>query len=135
MLMAMLAVAPSAVAQQGAAFRCTFTGAFDVMDGDTPRKSGFERQFVGHRIDALITDKGTVTVTTDVWSLTMQAYEYTLRNRGNESSDWVMYRLIQGGSELKNMDVFRIRTWNGKPFRFTYLWGSTLLVGTCDKPG
>jgi hypothetical protein len=126
-----LLVALPAQAQEGVAFHCTFKAVFETIEGDSPSKSSHEKQFVGHRMDVLITEKPTATVIADVFTLTMKPSDYVVSQRGSTKNDWVLSRTDQGTSST-TITLMHIRTWS-EPVRFTFAWGSTLAVGTCEK--
>ena len=126
-----LLIALPARAQETVAFHCTFKAVFETIESDSPTQSGIEKQFVGHRMDVLITDKPTATVIGDVFTITRQASVYTLSQRGSVRNDWVLFR-TDHGSASETITVIHIRTWN-KPVRFTFAWGSTLALGTCEQ--
>ena len=54
-----LLVSFPARAQEAAVFHCTFKAVYETTESDNPTKSNFEKQFVGHGLDVLITDKPT----------------------------------------------------------------------------
>jgi hypothetical protein len=126
-----LLVALPAQAQEDAAFRCTFKAVFETIESDSPGKSSHEKQFVGHRMDVLITGQSTATVIADVFTLTRQPADYIVSQRGSAKNDWVMSRTDQTASST-TITLMHIRTWS-EPVRFTFAWGSTLAVGTCEK--
>ena len=126
-----LLVALPAQAQEDAAFRCTFKAVFETIEGDNPGKSSHEKQFVGHRMDVLITGQSTATVIADVFTLTRQPADYIVSQRGSAKNDWVMSRTDQAAAST-TITLMHIRTWS-EPVRFTFAWGSTLAVGTCEK--
>jgi hypothetical protein len=126
-----LSITLPAHAQEGAAFHCTFKAVFETIEGDSPAKSGHEKQFIGHRMDVLISEKPTATVISDVFTLTMKPSDYAVSQRGSARNDWVLSRTDQGTSST-TITVMHIRTWR-EPVRFTFAWGSTLAVGTCEQ--
>jgi hypothetical protein len=126
-----LLVALPAQAQEGAAFRCTFKAVFETIESDHPSKSSHEKQFVGHRMDVLITGQPTATVIADVFTLTRQPSAYVISQRGSAKNDWVLSRTDQATAST-TITLMHIRTWS-EPVRFTFAWGSTLAVGTCEK--
>ena len=126
-----LLVALPAQAQEDAAFRCTFKAVFETIESDSPGKSSHEKQFVGHRMDVLITGQSTATVIADVFTLTPQPADYVVSQRGSAKNDWVMSRTDQATAST-TVTLVHIRTWS-EPIRFTFAWGSTLAVGTCEK--
>jgi hypothetical protein len=122
-------------AQEAATFHCTFKAVYETAESDNPTKSNFEKQFVGHRLDVLITDKPTAKVVGDVFTITKQASEYVVSQRGSMRNDWVLLRTdhaSSSGTITETITVIHIRTWN-EPVRFTFAWGSTLAVGTCEQ--
>jgi hypothetical protein len=130
-----LLVSFPARAQEPATFHCTFKAVYETAESDNPTKSDFETQFVGHRMDVLITDKPTAKVVGDVFTITKQASDYVVSQRGSQRNDWVLFRTDHGSSSgtiTETITVIHIRTWN-KPVRFTFAWGSTLAVGTCEE--
>ena len=78
-LVTTLLVALPAQAQEDAAFRCTFKAVFETIESDSPGKSIHEKQFVGHRMDVLITGQSAATVIADVFTLTRQPADYIVR--------------------------------------------------------
>ena len=128
----LLAALP-AQAQEDAAFRCTFKAVFETIESDSPGKSIHEKQFVGHRMDVLITGQSTATIIADVFTLTPQPATYVVSQRGSAKNDWVMSRTDQAAAST-TVTLVHIRTWS-EPVRFTFAWGSTLAVGTCEKLG
>jgi hypothetical protein len=134
-VLASLAMTLSAVlpaqAQEGAAFHCTFKAVFETIEGDSPGKSVHEEQFVGHRMDVLISEQPRATVIADVFTLTMKPSNYDVSQRGSARNDWVLSRIDQAASST-TITLMHIRTWS-EPVRFTFAWGSTLAVGTCEK--
>ena len=78
-----LLVALPAQAQEDAAFRCTFKAVFETIESDSPGKSSHEKQFVGHRMDVLITGQSTAKVIADVFTLTPQPADYVVSQRGS----------------------------------------------------
>jgi hypothetical protein len=130
-----LMVSFPARAQEAATFHCTFKAVYETAESDNPIKSNFEKQFVGHRIDVLITDEPTAKVVGDVFTITKQASDYVVSQRGSKRNDWVLFRTDHGSSSgtiTETITVIHIRTWN-EPVRFTFAWGSTLAVGTCEQ--
>ena len=130
-----LLVAFPARAEEAATFLCTFKGVYETAESDNPTKSHFEKQFVGHRLDVLITDKPTAKVVGDVFTITKQAAEYVVSQRGSMRNDWVLLRTDRASSSgtiTETITVIHIRTWN-EPVRFTFAWGSILAVGTCEQ--
>jgi hypothetical protein len=130
-----LLVSFPARAQDAATFHCTFKAVYETAESDNPTKSNFEKQFVGHRMDVLITDKPTAKVVGDVFTITKQASDYVVSQRGSKRNDWVLFRTDHGsstGTITETITVIHIRTWN-EPVRFTFAWGSTMAVGTCDQ--
>jgi hypothetical protein len=130
-----LLVAFPARAQEAATFLCTFKAVYETVESDNPTKSNFEKQFVGHRMDVLVTDKPTAKVIGDVFTITKQASDYVVSQRGSMRNDWVLFRTDHGssiGTIAETITVIHIRTWN-EPVRFTFAWGSTLAVGTCEQ--
>jgi hypothetical protein len=103
---------------------------FETIESDNPTKSGIEKQFIGHRMDVLITEKPTATVVADVFTIARQASDYAVSQRGSMRKDWVLLRTDHGPAS-ETITVIHIRTWN-ESVRFTFAWGSTLAVGTCD---
>jgi hypothetical protein len=86
-------------------------------------------------MDVLITDKPTAKVVEDVFTITKQASDYVVSQRGSKRNDWVLFRTDHGSSSgitTETNTVIHIRTWN-EPVRFTFAWGSTLAVGTCEQ--
>jgi len=67
----------------------------------------------------------------DVFTLTMKPSDYVVSQRGSTKNDWVLSRTDQGTSST-TITLMHIRTWS-EPVRFTFAWGSTLAVGTCEK--
>jgi hypothetical protein len=132
-LAATLLVALPAHAQEDAAFRCTFKAVFETIENDSPGKSLHEKQFVGHRMDVLITGQSTATVVADVFTLTPQPADYIVSQRGSAKNDWVLSRTDQAATST-TVTLMHIRT-GSEPVRFTFAWGSTLAVGICDKLG
>jgi hypothetical protein len=131
----LLLVSFPARAQEAATFHCTFKAVYETTESDNPTKSNFEKQFVGHRMDVLITDKPTAKVVEDVFTITKQASDYVVSQRGSKRNDWVLFRTDHGsssGTVTETITVIHIRTWN-EPVRFTFAWGSTLAVGTCEQ--
>ena len=128
----LLAALP-AQAQEDAAFRCTFKAVFETIESDSPGKSIHEKQFVGHRMDVLITGQSTATIIADVFTLTPQPATYVVSQRGSAKNDWVMSRTDRAAAST-TVTLVHIRTWS-EPIRFTFAWGSTLAVGTCEKLG
>ena len=129
-----LMVSFPARAQEAATFHCTFKAVYETAESDNPTKSHFEKQFVGHRLDVLITDKPTAKVIGDVFTITKQASDYVVSQRGSRRNDWVLFRTDQGstsGTTTETITVIHIRTWN-EPVRFTFAWGSAIAVGTCE---
>ena len=108
-----------------------FEAVFETIESDSPTRSGIEKQFVGHQMDVLITDKPTATVVGDVFTITKQASEYTVSQRGSMRNDWVLFR-TDHGSASETITVIYIRTWT-ETVRSTFAWGSTLALGTCAK--
>jgi hypothetical protein len=127
---ALLAALP-AQAQEAASFQCTFTAAFETIKNDHPTKSDIEKQFVGHRLDVRITDKPSATVVGDVFTVTRQSSEYFVSQRGSARNDWVLHR-TDTGAATRTITVIHIRTWH-EPVRFSFAWGSTLAIGTCEQ--
>ena len=82
-------------------------------------------------MDVLITGQSTATVIADVFALTRQPADYIVSQRGSAKNDWVMSRTDQTASST-TITLMHIRTWS-EPVRFTFAWGSTLAVGTCEK--
>jgi hypothetical protein len=122
-------------AQEAATFHCTFKAVYETAESDNPTKSNFEKQFVGHRLDVLITNKPTAKVIGDVFTITRQASDYVVSQRGSMRSDWVLFRTdhaLSSGTTAETITVIHIRTWN-EPVRFTFAWGSILAVGTCEQ--
>jgi hypothetical protein len=122
-------------AQEAATFHCTFKAVFETIESDSPTRLGIEKQFVGHRMDVLITDKPTAKVIGDVFTITKQASDYVVSQRGSRRNDWVLFRTDQGstsGTTTETITVIHIRTWN-EPVRFTFAWGSAIAVGTCEE--
>ena len=129
-----LLVSFPARAEEAATFHCTFKAVYETTESDNPTKSNFEKQFVGHRMDVLVTDKPTAKVVGDVFTITKQASDYVVSQRGSRRNDWVLFRTDHGtssGTITETITVIHIRTWN-EPVRFTFAWGSTLAVGTCE---
>jgi hypothetical protein len=52
----------SGASSRGCHLHCTFKAVYETAESDNPIKSNFEKQFVGHRMDVLITDKPTAKV-------------------------------------------------------------------------
>jgi hypothetical protein len=129
-LVTTLLVALPAQAQEDAAFRCTFKAVYETIESDSPGKSIHEKQFIGHRMDVLITGQSTATVIADVFTLTRQPADYIVSQRGSAKNDWVLSRTDQAAAST-TITLMHIRT--GEPVRFTFAWGSTLAVGTCEK--
>jgi hypothetical protein len=132
--MALLAAVP-ARAEEAIAFHCTFKAVFETLESDSPTQSGIEKQFVGNRLDVLITDKPTAKVIGDVFTITKRASDYVVSQRGSRRSDWALFRTDQGstsGTTTETITVIHIRTWN-EPVRFTFAWGSAIAVGTCEE--
>ena len=130
-----LLVSFPARAQEAATFHCTFKAVFETIESDSPTQSGIEKQFVGHRLDVLITDKPTAKVIGDVFTITKQATDYVVNQRGSRRNDWVLFRTDHGstsGTTTETITVIHIRTWN-EPVRFTFAWGSAIAVGTCKE--
>jgi len=122
-------------AQEAATFHCTFKAVFETAESDNPTKSSFETQFVGHRMDVSITDKPTAKVVENVFTITKQTSDYVVSQRGSKRNDWVLFRTDHGSSSgtiAETITVIHIRTWN-EPIRFTFAWGATLAVGTCEQ--
>jgi len=122
-------------AEEAATFHCTFKAVYETTESDNPTKSNFEKQFVGHRMDVLVTDKPTAKVVGDVFTIAKQASDYVVSQRGSKRNDWVLFRTDHGSSSgtiTETITVIHIRTWN-EPVRFTFAWGSTLAVGTCEQ--
>ena len=88
-----LLVSSPARADEAATFHCTFKAVYETAEGDNPTKSTFEKQFVGHRMDVLITDTPTAKVIGDVFTITKQTSEYVVSQRG--SSETTGYCLEQ----------------------------------------
>src|SRR6266436_3829015 len=126
-----LLVSFPARAEEAATFHCTFKAVYETTESDNPTKSNFEKQFVGHRMDVLVTDKPTAKVVGDVFTIAKQASDYVVSQRGSKRNDWVLFRTDHGSSS-GTITVIHIRTWN-EPVRFTFAWGSTLAVGTCEQ--
>ena len=108
---------------------------YETAESDNPTKSNFEKQFVGHGIDVFVTDKPTAKVIGDVFTITKQASDYVVSQRGSKRSDWVLFRTDHGsvsGTITETITVIYIRTWN-EPLRFTFAWGSIMAVGTCEQ--
>jgi hypothetical protein len=83
----------------------------------------------------LITDKPTAKVIGDVFTITKQAADYAVIQRGSRRNDWVLFRRDQGstsGTTTETITVVHIRTWK-EPVRFTFAWGSAIAVGTCEE--
>ena len=121
--------------QEAATFHCTFKAVYETAESDNPTKSNLEKQFVDHRMDMLITDKPTAKVVGDVFTITKQATDYVVSQRGSKRNDWVLFRTDHGsvsGTITETITVIHIRTWN-EPLRFTFAWGSVLAVGTCEQ--
>jgi hypothetical protein len=130
-----LLVSFPARAQDTAIFYCTFKAVYETAESDNPTKSTFEKQFVGHRLDVLITDRPTAKVIGDVFTVTKQVSDYIVSQRGSMRNDWVLLRTdhgSSGGTITETVTVMHIRTWN-EPVRFTFAWGSILAVGTCEQ--
>jgi hypothetical protein len=130
-----LLVSSPARADEAATFHCTFKAVYETAEGDNPTKSTFEKQFLGHGLDVLIPDKPTAKVIGDVFTITKQASDYVVSQRGSMRNDWVLFRTDHGssiGTIAETITVIHIRTWN-EPVRFTFAWGSTLAVGTCEQ--
>jgi hypothetical protein len=130
-----LLVSSPARADEAATFHCTFKAVYETAEGDNPTKSTFEKQFVGHRMDVLITDKPTAKVIGDVFTITKQTSDYVVSQRGSKRNDWVLFRTDHGSVSAtitETITVIHIRTWN-EPLRFTFAWGSILAVGTCEQ--
>ena len=130
-----LLVSFPARAQEAATFHCTFKAVYETAESDNPIKSDFETQFVGHRMDVSITDKPTAKVAGDVFTITRQAADYVVSQRGSRRNDWVLFRTdhgSSGGTTTETITVIHIRTWN-EPVRFTFAWGSAIAVGTCEE--
>ena len=130
-----LLVSFPARAQEAATFHCTFKAVYETAESDNPTKSNFEKQFVDHRIDVLFTDMPTAKVVGDLFTITRQASDYVVSQRGSKRNDWVLFRTDHGSSSgtiTETITVVHIRTWN-EPVRFTFAWGSTLAVGTCEQ--
>jgi hypothetical protein len=130
-----LLVSFPARAQEAATFHCTFKAVYETTEGDNPTISNFEKQFVGHRLEVLITDKPTAKVIGDVFTITKQASDYVVSQRGSMRNDWVLMRTDHGSSSetiTETITVIHIRTWN-EPVRFTFAWGPTMAVGTCEQ--
>jgi hypothetical protein len=130
-----LLVSFPARAQDAATFYCTFKAVYETAESDNPTKSTFEKQFVGHRLDVLITDRPTAKVIGDVFTVTKQVSDYIVSQRGSMRNDWVLLRTdhgSSGGTITETVTVMHIRTWN-EPVRFTFAWGSILAVGTCEQ--
>jgi hypothetical protein len=129
-----LMVAPSARAEE-AVFHCTFKSVFETVESDYPTKSAVEKQFVGRRLDVLITDKPTAKVIGDVFTVVRQPSDYSVSQRGSMRNDWVLFRTDHGstsGNPTETITVIHIRTWND-PIRFTFAWGSAMAIGTCEE--
>jgi hypothetical protein len=108
---------------------------YETAESDNPTKSTFEKQFVGHRLDVLITDRPRAKVIGDVFTVTKQVSDYIVSQRGSMRNDWVLLRTdhgSSGGTITETVTVMHIRTWN-EPVRFTFAWGSILAVGTCEQ--
>ena len=130
-----LLVSFPARAQEAITFHCTFKAVYETAESDNPTKSNFEKQFVGHGIDVFVTNKSTATVIGDVFTITKQASDYVVSQRGSKQNDWVLFRTDHGsvsGTITETITVIHIRTWN-EPLRFTFAWGSILAVGTCEQ--
>ena len=130
-----LLVSFPARAQEAATFHCTFKAVYETTESDSPTKSNFEKQFVGHRMDVLITDKPTAKVIGDVFTVVKQASDYSVSQRGSVRNDWVLFRMDHGttsGNPTETITVIHIRTWND-PVRFTFAWGSVMALGTCEE--
>ena len=95
--MTLLAALP-AQAQEDAAFRCTFKAVYETIESDSPGKSIHEKQFIGHRMDVLITGQSTATVIADVFTLTRQPADYIVSQRGSAKNDWVLSRTDQAAA-------------------------------------
>ena len=130
-----LLVSFPARAQEAITFHCTFKAVYETAESDNPTKSNFEKQFVGHRMDVVVTNKPTATVIGDVFTITKQASDYVVSQRGSKRNDWVLFRTDRGSSSgtfTETITLIHIRTWN-EPLRFTFAWGSILAVGTCEQ--
>ena len=130
-----LLVSFPARAQEAITFHCTFKAVYETAESDNPTKSNFEKQFVGHGIDVFVTNKSTAKVIGDVFTITKQASDYVVSQRGSKRNDWVLFRTDHGsvsGTITETITVIHIRTWN-EPLRFTFAWGSIMAVGTCEQ--
>ena len=130
-----LLVSFPARAQEAATFHCTFKAVYETTEGDNPTKSNLEKQFVGHRLEVLISEKPTAKVIGDVFTITKQVSDYVVSQRGSMRNDWVLMRTDHGsssGTTTETITVIHIRTWN-EPVRFTFAWGPTMAVGTCEQ--
>src|SRR3984957_2137934 len=85
-------------AQEAATFHCTFKAVFETIESDSPTRLGIEKQFVGHRLDVLITDRPTAKVIGDVFTVTKQVSDYIVSQRGSMRNDWVLLRTDHGSS-------------------------------------
>ena len=131
----MMLVSFPARPEEAITFHCTFKAVYETAESDNPTKSNFEKQFVGHRIDVFVTDKPIAKVIGDVFTITKQASDYVVSQRGSKRSDWVLFRTDHGsvsGTITETITVIHIRTWN-ESLRFTFAWGSILAVGTCEQ--
>ena len=130
-----LVVSFQARAQEATTFHCTFKAVYETAESDNPTKSNFEKQFLGHGIDVFVTDKPTAKVIGDVFTITKQASDYVVSQRGSKRNDWLLFRTDHGsvsGTITETITVIHIRTWN-EPLRFTFAWGSIMAVGTCEQ--
>ena len=130
-----LLVSLSVEAREAFTFHCTFKAVYETADSDNPTKSNFEKQFVGRGIDVFVTDEPTAKVIGDVFTITKQASDYIVSQRGSKRNDWVLFRTDHGsvsGTITETITVIHIRTWN-EPLRFTFAWGSIMVVGTREQ--
>jgi hypothetical protein len=121
---------------QTAAFRCTYRAAFDTLESDSPTKSIFEKEIVGRRVDVLITDQPTATVTTDAFTQTMEANAYEIQQRGGPGHDWILFRRHSSGFG-DALFVLRIsdRTWKEeRPIRFSATGPAEIAPRSLEQP-
>ena len=131
-----LLVSFPARAQEAATFHCTFKAVYETAESDNPTKSNLEKQFVGRRLDVLITDKPTAKVIGDVFTITKQASDYAVSQRGSMRNDWVLFVnrpcIIKRDPYRDHYSGFISALLNGAPSGSTPAWGLTLAVGTCE---